>query len=56
VGPMGFSETSARNYPSTLLNILEKWRSCMTIWRCRPWLASAWSGSEQSRLVLHTRI
>jgi hypothetical protein len=43
MGPTGCPAMSARNYHSTLCNILEEGRPNM-IWQCRPLFESEWSG------------
>jgi len=53
-GPIGCPEGSVRNYHFMLLSIPEEHRPHMTIWRCRPWFGSAWSG--QSDLVWHSLV
>jgi hypothetical protein len=53
--PIGSTEPLVMNYHSVLRNISEEWMSHM-IWWCRTFFGSMWSSSEQSSLVLHTRI
>jgi len=55
LGPTGFPEMSVQNYHASLCNISLE-RTPHIIWWCKPWLGSAWSGSEPASLVFHTRI
>jgi len=59
--PIGSPTTSIRNYHSMLRNISTECRYHVTIWCCRSWFDSTWSGSKQSGVawsssVFHTWI